>query len=221
MSGSLLLILAVWLLLMAPLLLRKQSPVRRTSRGMSETRILHEGGAKRSRRPSRLLPAEGHYMSSDEDVDADIDFVEAEPEYVLFDEDVDTRDEERASEHADIAGGVETVDAEVDEDRADVVENAADETTNLETLEGELVDADAEDLDGEEHVADAQRRTVPAEAPAVSAESVTVDAELADDAADTMAHEDEKHEDAGADTPAPLRVTAAEQTDTADADIED
>ena len=134
MSGSLLLILAVWLLLMAPLLLRKQSPVRRTSRGMSETRILHEGGAKRSRRPSRLLPAEGHYMSSDEDVDADIDFVEAEPEYVLFDEDVDTRDEERASEHADIAGGVETVDAEVDEDRADVVENAADETTNLETL---------------------------------------------------------------------------------------
>lgn len=219
MSGSLLLILAVWLLLMAPLLLRKQSPVRRTSRGMSETRILHEGGAKRSRRPRRLLPAEGHYMSSDEDVDADIDFVEAEPEYVLFDEDVDARDEERASEHADIADGVETVDAEVDEDHADVVEHTADETTNLETLEGELVDADAEELDGEEHVADAQRRTVPAEAPAMSAESVTVDAELADDAADTMAHEDDKHEDAGADTPTTLRVAEAE-ADTADADTE-
>lgn len=219
MSGSLLLILAVWLLLMAPLLLRKQSPVRRTSRGMSETRILHEGGAKRSRRPRRLLPAEGHYMSSDEDVDADIDFVEAEPEYVLFDEDVDARDEERASEHADIADGVETVDAEVDEDHADVVEHTADETTNLETLEGELVDADAEELDGEEHVADAQHRTVPAEAPAMSAESVTVDAELADDAADTMAHEDDKHEDAGADTPTTLRVAEAE-ADTADADTE-
>src|SRR5699024_4574296 len=131
------------------------------------------------------------------------------------DEDVDTRDEERASAHADIAGGVETVDAEVDEDRADVVENAADETTNLETLEGERVDADAEDLDGEEHVADAQRRTVPADARAVAAGSVRVDADRADDAADTMAHDD-----AGADTPAPLRVTAAEQTDTADADIE-
>ena len=219
MSGSLLLILAVWLLLMAPLLLRKQSPVRRTSRGMSETRILHEGGAKRSRRPRRLLPAEGHYMSSDEDVDADIDFVEAEPEYVLFDEDVDARDEERASEHADIADGVETVDAEVDEDHADVVEHTADETTNLETLEGELVDADAEELDGEEHGADAQHRTVPAEAPAMSAESVTVDAELADDAADTMAHEDDKHEDAGADTPTTLRVAEAE-ADTADADTE-
>lgn len=219
MSGSLLLILAVWLLLMAPLLLRKQSPVRRTSRGMSETRILHEGGAKRSRRPRRLLPAEGHYMSSDEDVDADIDFVEAEPEYVLFDEDVDARDEERASEHADIADGVETVDAEVDEDHADVVEHTADETTNLETLEGELVDADAEELDGEEHVADAQRRTVPAEAPTMSVESVTVDAELADDAADTMAHEDDKHEDAGADTPTTLRVAEA-KADTADADTE-
>lgn len=219
MSGSLLLILAVWLLLMAPLLLRKQSPVRRTSRGMSETRILHEGGAKRSHRPRRLLPAEGHYMSSDEDVDADIDFVEAEPEYVLFDEDVDARDEERASEHADIADGVETVDAEVDEDHADVVEHTADETTNLETLEGELVDADAEELDGEEHVADAQRRTVPAEAPTMSAESVTVDAELADDAADTMAHEDDKHEDAGADTPTTLRVAEA-KADTADADTE-
>src|SRR5699024_5809678 len=200
---------------MAPLLLRKQSPVRRTSRGMSETRILHEGGAKRSRRPSRLLPAEGHYMSSDEDVDADIDFVEAEPEYVLFDEDVDTRDEERASEHADIAGGVETVDAEVDEDRADVVENAADETTNLATVEGEVAAADAEDRVGQEDVADAQRRTVPAEAPAVSAQSVTVDAALGDDAADTMGDDA-----AGPATPAPLRVTAAEQTDTADADIE-
>lgn len=209
MSGSLLLILAVWLLLMAPLLLRKQSPVRRTSRGMSETRILHEGGAKRSRRPRRLLPAEGHYMSSDEDVDADIDFVEAEPEYVLFDEDVDARDEERSSEHADIADGVETVDAEIAEDHTDVAEDAADETANLETLEGE------------EHVADAQRRTVPAEAQAMSTESVTVDAELADDAADTMAHEDEAHEDAGADTPATLRVAEAEQADSADADTED
>lgn len=221
MSGSLLLILAVWLLLMAPLLLRKQSPVRRTSRGMSETRILHEGGAKRSRRPRRLLPAEGHYMSSDEDVDADIDFVEAEPEYVLFDEDVDARDEERSSEHADIADGVETVDAEIAEDHTDVAEDAADETANLETLEGELVDADAEGLEGEEHVADAQRRTVPAEAQAMSTESVTVDAELADDAADTMAHEDEAHEDAGADTPATLRVAEAEQADSADADTED
>lgn len=221
MSGSLLLILAVWLLLMAPLLLRKQSPVRRTSRGMSETRILHEGGAKRSRRPRRLLPAEGHYMSSDEDVDADIDFVEAEPEYVLFDEDVDARDGERASEHAEIADGVETVDAEVDESHADVAEHAVDETTNLETLEGELVDADAEELDAEEHVADAQHRAVPAEAPAMSTESVTVDAELADDAADPMTHEDEKHEDAGADTPATRRVAEAEQTDTADADTED
>ena len=39
MFGSLLLIAAVWLVLLAPLLLRNQKPVRRTAQALGETRV--------------------------------------------------------------------------------------------------------------------------------------------------------------------------------------
>lgn len=86
MSGSLsslILIAVVWLLLLAPLFLRKQSPVRRTSKALSETRVLHEGGAEISRPRKRPLPAESLYHA---DVDDDIELVEAEPEQVIIDD---------------------------------------------------------------------------------------------------------------------------------------
>lgn len=86
MSGSLsslILIAVVWLLLLAPLFLRNQSPVRRTSKALSETRVLHEGGAEISRPRRRPLPAESLYHA---DVDDDIELVEAEPEQVIIDD---------------------------------------------------------------------------------------------------------------------------------------
>lgn len=86
MSGSLsslILIAVVWLLLLAPLFLRSQSPVRRTSKALSETRVLHEGGAEISRPRKRPLPAESLYHA---DVDDDIELVEAEPEQVIIDD---------------------------------------------------------------------------------------------------------------------------------------
>lgn len=86
MSGSLsslILIAVVWLLLLAPLFLRNQSPVRRTSKALSETRVLHEGGAEISRPRKRPLPAESLYHA---DVDDDIELVEAEPEQVIIDD---------------------------------------------------------------------------------------------------------------------------------------
>ncbi|WCZ37125.1 divisome protein SepX/GlpR [Corynebacterium heidelbergense] len=86
MSGSLLLIAAVWLLLLAPLLLRRQSPVRRTSPALAETRVVHEGGTELASRRRRPLPAEGHYVDEDED----IEFVDAEPEYVIVDDATNT-----------------------------------------------------------------------------------------------------------------------------------
>ena len=80
MFGSLLLIAAVWLVLLAPLLLRNQKPVRRTAQALGETRVLHRGGsALKAKR--KLKPAEGLYMASDDD---ELELVEAEPEYVLL-----------------------------------------------------------------------------------------------------------------------------------------
>lgn len=86
MSGSvssLILIAVVWLLLLAPLFLRNQSPVRRTTTALSETRVLHEGGDGIERSRKRPLPAESLYHA---DVDEEIELVESEPEGVVIDD---------------------------------------------------------------------------------------------------------------------------------------
>lgn len=82
MSGSLLLILTVGLLLLAPLLLRNQSPVRRTSRALLETRVVHEGGTALPKRRRRPRPAPAVYAEDEEE----LEFVEAEPEFVIVDD---------------------------------------------------------------------------------------------------------------------------------------
>lgn len=138
MSGSLLLIAAVWLVLLAPLLLRNQKPVRRTAQALSETRVLHRGGSELNAK-RKLKPAKGLYMSSD---DEELELVDAEPEYVLLeDEDSNAnkkkgasrglRDlmtskssaDEEAEKAAEVIDGevVETIDDDV-EDTGDVAE---------------------------------------------------------------------------------------------------
>ena len=138
MSGSLLLIAAVWLVLLAPLLLRNQKPVRRTAQALSETRVLHRGGSELNAK-RKLKPAKGLYMSSD---DEELELVDAEPEYVLLeDEDSNAnkkkgasrglRDlmtskssaDEEAEKVAEVIDGevVETIDDDV-EDTGDVAE---------------------------------------------------------------------------------------------------
>ena len=84
MSSSLLIVLIVvlWLAVLAPLLLRNQGPVRRTSKALKETRVLYRGGSgsvassgrltKHVRRRSALPdvetePAEDEYRLLDED----------------------------------------------------------------------------------------------------------------------------------------------------------
>lgn len=138
MSGSLLLIAAVWLVLLAPLLLRNQKPVRRTAQALSETRVLHRGGSELNAK-RKLKPAKGLYMISD---DEELELVDAEPEYVLLeDEDSNAnknkgasrglRDlmtskssaDEEAEKAAEVIDGevVETIDDDV-EDTGDVAE---------------------------------------------------------------------------------------------------
>ncbi|UBI07599.1 hypothetical protein LA329_04665 [Corynebacterium falsenii] len=100
MSGSLLLIAAVWLVLLAPLLLRNQRPVRRTAPALNNTRVLHEGGAP-LRGKRKLRPTDTLYHP---DVDDDLELLDAEPEYVLIEDDgsgsTSSRDEKRGAQGA-------------------------------------------------------------------------------------------------------------------------
>lgn len=100
MSGSLLLIAAVWLVLLAPLLLRNQRPVRRTAPALNNTRVLHEGGAL-LRGKRKLRPTDTLYHP---DVDDDLELLDAEPEYVLIEDDgsgsTSSRDEKRGAQGA-------------------------------------------------------------------------------------------------------------------------
>jgi len=87
--SSVILIGVVWLLIITTLFVRRHSPVRRTSKALSETRVVHEGGTGIARSRRRPLPAESLYRA---DPDADLELVEAEPEQVVID---DTRDHTR------------------------------------------------------------------------------------------------------------------------------
>ncbi|MGC3904162.1 divisome protein SepX/GlpR [Corynebacterium variabile] len=87
--SSVILIGVVWLLIITTLFVRRHSPVRRTSKALSETRVVHEGGTGIERSRRRPLPAESLYHA---DPDVDLELVEAEPEQVVID---DTRDHTR------------------------------------------------------------------------------------------------------------------------------
>lgn len=84
--SSIILIGVVWLLIITTLFMKRHTPVRRTSKALTETRVVHEGGAGIERPRRRPLPAESLYLA---DPDAHIELVEAEPEQVVID---DTRD---------------------------------------------------------------------------------------------------------------------------------
>lgn len=192
MSGSLLLIAAVWLVLLAPLLLRNQKPVRRTAQALSETRVLHRGGST-LRAKRKLKPAEGLYMSSD---DEELELVDAEPEYVLL-EDEDsavgaTSDKPRGLRALMTTKGSErSEDSKRSEDREDSVD--------AEVVDGEVVDAEVEEAD-------------PVDAEAKTTEATEQAAATADNAEAT----DEGSEKvvAAASTGSAVRYTAQDEMDT-------
>lgn len=164
MSGSLLLIAVVWIVLLAPLLLRNQSPVRRTAKALTETRVLHQGGEAMSRK-KRLAPAAESFRVSD--ADEELELVDAEPEFFLLDDEDESRPLSlkdraglsgrgrkfsRAAKNQDSAEAAEpeTVDAEPVEAEpvdAEIVTETADEDSAVaaaETIDGEVVEAEAE-----------------------------------------------------------------------------
>lgn len=164
MSGSLLLIAVVWIVLLAPLLLRNQSPVRRTAKALTETRVLHQGGEAMSRK-KRLAPAAESFRVSD--ADEELELVDAEPEFFLLDDEDESRPLSlkdraglsgrgrkfsRAAKDKDSAEAAEpeTVDAEPVEAEpvdAEIVTETAEENSAVaaaETIDGEMVESDAE-----------------------------------------------------------------------------
>lgn len=156
MSGSLLLIAAVWLVLLAPLLLRNQKPVRRTAQALSETRVLYRGGSTLKAK-RKLKPAEGLYMSSD---DEELELVDAEPEYVLL-EDVDSAAGATSGKPRRLRALMNTKGSERSEDskRSECSEDSVD----AEVVDGEVVDAevvDAEAADAKAKTTEATEQTV-------------------------------------------------------------
>nr|WP_255710432.1 MULTISPECIES: gephyrin-like molybdotransferase receptor GlpR [unclassified Corynebacterium] len=186
------LIAAVWLVLLAPLLLRNQKPVRRTAQALSETRVLHRGGSTLKAK-RKLKPAEGLYMSSD---DEELELVDAEPEYVLL-EDEDstagaTSDKPRGLRALMTTKGSERSEDSKHSERSEGSEDA-------EVVDGEVVDAEA---------ADAEAKTTEAtstEAPEQAA-ATTDDADAADEGSEKVV--------AAASTSSAVRYTAQDEMDT-------
>lgn len=173
MSGSLLLIAAVWLVLLAPLLLRNQRPVRRTAQALGETRVLHRGGsALKAKR--KLKPAEGLYMASDDD---ELELVEAEPEYVLLEDEDSVA---KAGKSRGLRAFMANKGSSSADDAADVVD-ADDAADAAEVVDGEVVDAadfadtadSADDVDGDaEENSEGEGKVVAAEANATKSKAV-------------------------------------------------
>lgn len=181
MSGSLLLIAAVWLVLLAPLLLRNQKPVRRTAQALSETRVLHRGGSTLKAK-RKLKPAEGLYMSSDDD---ELELVDAEPEYVLL-EDEDSTAGATSDKPRGLRALMTTKDSKESEDSA--------RNEEADVVDGEVVDA--EEFDAEATSTEATEQ----------AAATTDDADAADEGSEKVV--------AAASTSSAVRYTAQDEMDT-------
>lgn len=192
MSGSLLLIAAVWLVLLAPLLLRNQKPVRRTAQALSETRVLHRGGSTLKAK-RKLKPAEGLYMSSD---DEELELVDAEPEYVLLEDEDST-----AGATSDKPRGLRALMSTKGSERGEDSKRSEDreDSVDAEVVDGEVVDAEVEEAD-------------PVEAEAKSTETTEQAAANADGS--EAADEGSEQVVAAASTGSAVRYTAQDEMDT-------
>lgn len=230
MSGSLIFIAVVWIVLLAPLLLRNQSPVRRTAQALTETRVLHEGGSSLQRK-RRLKPAQSLYAAQDDD--EELELVDAEPEFFLI-EDEGERPKSlrersamfsRSSAAAKSTAKADTT-TEVNEDE-------------LETVDAEVVDAASLEAEGSASASDDATSTQPEQSETIDGEVVAedeVDAESAEKkTAQKPAFRGNDETDTGVFKPVRLVANADEQeessakaaaestdeADTVDADVEE
>ena len=134
-SLMIILILVVWIIVLAPLMIGNNKPIRRSGDGYDETRVLHEGGTApmAERRRPKLTAADIHRHSEDTDYEV-VEATDAE-EQVLIDDAPALRTLFRrpGAEEA----GAEEHDAASDHIDGEVIEHAEDEA--------EPAEVDAED----------------------------------------------------------------------------
>ena len=165
MPGSLLLIAVVWIVLLTPLVLFNRRPVRQTSEALTETRLVHSGGSElRGKRKLRPSPA----LFTADDNDEELELVDAEPEYVLLDDEGTESKKRTPGKDMAVArqdkGDIDVVEGEViDGDMAEESELSA---------TGDVNDEAAVESSAQDH----------AEADDETAETETSDDDIADDA---------------------------------------
>ncbi|MBF4547827.1 hypothetical protein IRY31_07035 [Corynebacterium afermentans subsp. lipophilum] len=151
-SLMIILILVVWIIVLAPLMIGNNKPIRRSGDGYDETRVLHEGGTApmAERRRPKLTAADIHRHSEDTDYEV-VEATDAE-EQVLIDDAPALRTLFRrpGAEEA----GAEESDAASDHIDGEVIEHAEDEAEPAE-VDADDAEADSAEADDTE-TADAE-----------------------------------------------------------------
>ena len=133
-SLMIILILVVWIIVLAPLMIGNNKPIRRSGDGYDETRVLHEGGTApmAERRRPKLTAADIHRHSEDTDYEV-VEATDAE-EQVLIDDAPALRTLFRRPGAEDQA---DHIDGEVIEHVDDEAEPVEAETADAETVDAE------------------------------------------------------------------------------------
>jgi len=175
------LILVVWIIVLAPLMIGNNKPIRRSGDGYDETRVLHEGGTApmAERRRPKLTAADIHRHNEDTDYEV-VEATEAE-EQVLIDDAPALRTIFRRPGADENAAAADHIDGEVIEHVDDEAESAESEggstkitasesagSTSVKVLAAE--DA-AEDTDAEDDPENADADAENADADADEAEA--------------------------------------------------
>ena len=85
-SLMIILILVVWIIVLAPLMIGNNKPIRRSGEGYEETRVLHEGGTApmTERRRPKLTAADIHRHSEEDDYEV-VEATDAEEDVLIDD----------------------------------------------------------------------------------------------------------------------------------------
>ena len=136
-SLMIILILVVWIIVLAPLMIGNNKPIRRSGEGYDETRVLHEGGTApmAERRRPKLTAADIHRHSEDTDYEV-VEATDAE-EQVLIDDAPALRTLFRRPGAEEDAAAADHIDGEVIEHVEDEAETAeAEAEPELDNAEG-------------------------------------------------------------------------------------
>lgn len=134
-SLMIILILVVWIIVLAPLMIGNNKPIRRSGEGYEETRVLHEGGTAPmvERRRPKLTAADIHRHSEDDDYEV-VEATDAE-EDVLIDDAPALRTIFRRPGDTEDDSAADHVDGEVIDHVEDEAEAAAEEAGSADEVD--------------------------------------------------------------------------------------